>query len=252
LPEANGELSVAKADARSELTTADEPVPLRSLQGDFRVGDWTVLPRQNRIKSGDLSVHLRPRVMDVLAVLAAHGGEVVTRQEIIESVWRRRFIAESVLTRAVFELRRAFGDDPDQPRVIETLQGRGYRLLPEVRRLGASALAEPAPVPMALYWRGQELQLAEGETLIGRSDNATIRVASDVVSRRHARIVADQLQATLEDLGAKNGTYLNGKRLEGSAVLQHGDRITIGPTVLIFRQVDDGDTTVTELNGGRE
>jgi len=243
---------MANVDAEPELTGTDESVPLRPLQDDFRVGDWTVLPRQNRIKSGDRSVHLRPRVMDVLAVLAAGGGEVLARQTIIESVWRRRFIAESVLTRAVFELRRAFGDDPDQPRVIETLQGRGYRLLPGVRRLGTLTLTEPAPVPMVLFWRGQELQLVEGETLIGRGDDATIRVASDYVSRRHARVVADPRRAVLEDLGAKNGTYLNGQRIEAPVELRHGDRITVGPTVLVFRHVDAGDTTVTEMDSGRE
>lgn len=238
---------MARTEKRSEQLDAAETPPLRSLRGNFGVGDWTVLPRENRIKLGERTVHLRPRVMDVLTVLAAHPGEVLARGDVIETVWRRRFIAESVLTRAIFELRQAFDDDPDDPKVVETVQGRGYRLLPRVHLFGSKAIVEPASVPMLLMWRGQEIQLVEGETLIGRGEGTTIRVVSDYVSRRHARVVATQQRAVLEDLGAKNGTYLNGRRIAGTVELHHGDRITVGPTVLIFRILDPGDTTVTEL-----
>jgi pSer/pThr/pTyr-binding forkhead associated (FHA) protein len=55
------------------------------------------------------------------------------------------------------------------------------------------------------------------------------------VSRRHARIVVAGGQATLEDLGSKNGTFLRGKRLTSPAVLSDGDEILLGRVPMTFR-----------------
>jgi TolB-like protein/tetratricopeptide (TPR) repeat protein len=83
--------------------------------------------------------------MDVLVLLAAHPGEVVSKDAIITTVWSKRILADAVLSRAVFELREALGDDAQQPRFIETVAKRGYRLLAAV---GTSKPSErPLRVP---------------------------------------------------------------------------------------------------------
>lgn len=95
---------------------------------DFRVGDWLVRPGQNLVIRAGTTLHLRPKVMDVLIVLAERPGEVVAGEAILEAVWGKRFLARSALASAVCELREVLGDDPQRPRYIETLAKRGYRL----------------------------------------------------------------------------------------------------------------------------
>ena len=75
--------------------------------------------------------------------------------------------------------------------------------------------------------------LLEGPNVIGRAPDATIPYDVAGVSRHHARIVVSRDGVTLEDLGSKNGTYLQGKRIT-SAPLSDGDEIQIGKARMIF------------------
>src|SRR5205085_7546304 len=80
----------------------------------------------------------------------------------------------------------------------------------------------------------QDFILARGENIIGRSADAAVRIRSDEVSRRHARIVVSAEGATIEDLGSRNGTLVRGRRIERPFDLQDGDEIQIGSVVLVF------------------
>jgi len=117
-------------------------------QSDFHVGDWLVQPSLNVIGQAGTVRHLEPQVMDLLAFLATSGGRVVSKDEIIDTVWQGRFIAEATLTRSMADLRRALGDDQRSPRYIETIPKRGYRLVAHVApppRGDHDACAEVAP-----------------------------------------------------------------------------------------------------------
>ena len=71
--------------------------------------------------------------MDVLCDLAAHPREVRRREDLLDSVWGAgTFVSEEVLSRAISELRRLLEDSAQAPRMIETIRGRGYRLIAEV------------------------------------------------------------------------------------------------------------------------
>ncbi len=188
---------------------------------------------------------------------------MISRQEIIDAVWAKRFLADTVLTRAISELRRVLGDDARTPCFIETVSKRGYRLLavplpslevtpgaPATMRPGAS-LRQPdealGKLPVcSIAWGDLEMRLEEGDTIIGRAREALIRVASTRVSRRHARITVCGMDATLEDLGSRNGTYLRGRKIEGPAALADGDEISVGPAILSFRQRHTEETTQIE------
>ncbi len=83
----------------------------------FRLGDWLVEPRLNRLTRDGESIQIELKMMDVLVCLAGHAGELVTRQELIDTVWSVEYITEKTLTRAVAELRRTLGDDAREPTV---------------------------------------------------------------------------------------------------------------------------------------
>jgi Tol biopolymer transport system component/DNA-binding winged helix-turn-helix (wHTH) protein len=106
-----------------------------------------VQPALNRIVGPEpqTSVQVEPKVMEVLLCLAAAPGEVVSREQLIDRVWQGAFVSDDVLTRSIGQLRRVFGDDPERPRVIETIRKRGYRL---VAMPAEGAMAPPAPGSM--------------------------------------------------------------------------------------------------------
>lgn len=72
------------------------------------------------------------------------------------------------------------------------------------------------------------------ETVLGRHPECQIQLNSNMVSRKHARVLKDGSKFVLEDLGSGNGTFLNGKKIEGPTELKHEDRIKLGPILLRF------------------
>ena len=112
----------------------------------FRLGPWLVQADLNRITGPGGAHQIEPRIMRVLLVLVEAGGGVVSRQDLLDEVWADTVVGEEILTRAVSELRRVFGDDPRRPAFIETIRQHGYRLLvPAVPEAVPQAMPAPAP-----------------------------------------------------------------------------------------------------------
>ncbi|XXY49148.1 sigma 54-interacting transcriptional regulator [Sorangium sp. So ce269] len=76
----------------------------------------------------------------------------------------------------------------------------------------------------------------EGALIVGRSDDADVRLDTAAVSRRHAKIVVSGGDIRITDLGSHNGTVVNGERIEGSRPLGSGDVVAIGDTTLMLRR----------------
>lgn len=99
---------------------------------------------------------------------------------------------------------------------------------------GRRAARAGASGRLALLWlsgphTGEEQVLAEDRPIIcGRSRDADIRIEDELVSRRHTKIVFSGGQYVVEDLGSKNGTFLNGEKISGPSVLKPGDYLRIG------------------------
>jgi TolB-like protein/DNA-binding winged helix-turn-helix (wHTH) protein len=98
----------------------------------FRLASWLVRPSLNIVSRNRITVQLEPKLMAVLVCLAEHAGEPVSKEQLLQSVWPDTFVGEGVLTRSIFELRRLFEDDAKEPRVIQTIAKRGYRLVAPV------------------------------------------------------------------------------------------------------------------------
>src|SRR6187401_3783405 len=87
--------------------------------GLFRIGDYLVEPRRNRISGPSGAVTLQPRIVDVLCALAERQGEVLSRTDLIDQVWGVEHGGDESLTRAISQLRKAFGDTRGNGRIIE-------------------------------------------------------------------------------------------------------------------------------------
>jgi two-component system cell cycle response regulator len=94
---------------------------------------------------------------------------------------------------------------------------------------------------------GQLYKLEKGNTIIGRAPNAEVRLGDDGVSRHHASIRLDGDVPYLEDLESRNGTFVNGAKLDGPRKLEDGDKIQVGRTTVVrFAYHDDLDESFHE------
>ena len=137
--------AAARAYDRAEMPTTIERVC--ELGARFRLGDWLVEAGLNRISRGGSVVQLESKAMDVLVLLASRAGELVSRAELQDAVWQTEFVSYNTLVGRISELREALEDDARQPRYIETVPKRGYRLIAAVSsgpgaRPGPGVLAE--------------------------------------------------------------------------------------------------------------
>lgn len=88
-----------------------------------------------------------------------------------------------------------------------------------------------------------------GEVLIGRSPSCTIALEDSKVSRRHVRLSIDGGQARVMDLGSRNGTLVNGEKLDGELLLLPGDRLQIGESTVVFEPSSAASLSDREAEG---
>jgi TolB-like protein/DNA-binding winged helix-turn-helix (wHTH) protein/Tfp pilus assembly protein PilF len=98
----------------------------------FRLGDWLVDPASYRLSRDGREARLEPKVMQVLACLADHAGQVVSRRELEAEVWPGMVVTDDAVTNTVIKLRKALGDDARRPVYVETIAKSGYRLIAPV------------------------------------------------------------------------------------------------------------------------
>ncbi len=110
-----------------------------SLDNPFWVADWKVEPNLGRLSRGKNSVKVEPKVMTVLICLAQEAGNVISREQLEAAAWEGMVVGYDSLASTIIKLRKAFEDDSKNPRIIETVPKRGYRLIAPVN------LAEPIP-----------------------------------------------------------------------------------------------------------
>lgn len=114
----------------------------------WQAGDLCIDVALQQVKVGGRAVELPKLSFELLLTLVQHSPRFVSNDELMSAVWRGIVVSPETVTQRVKLLRDALGDDPKQPRYIEGLRGRGYRLIPEVKR-NPPASAESATLPSA-------------------------------------------------------------------------------------------------------
>jgi DNA-binding winged helix-turn-helix (wHTH) protein len=99
------------------------------LQEGFYLEKWLVEPPLGRVSKNGATVQIEPKIMEVLVLLAKNQLKVVRKETFLQTVWGDANVIDHVLARAISELRRAFRDNPQNPRFIQTIPKIGYRLL---------------------------------------------------------------------------------------------------------------------------
>jgi DNA-binding winged helix-turn-helix (wHTH) protein/tetratricopeptide (TPR) repeat protein len=109
----------------------------------YAFADFVLDPECYRLTRAGADVRVEPRVLELLALLVAERHRVVTKEELVSRLWAAAFVGDSVLSRAVYEARRAVGDDSTGQRFIKTVHGRGYQFVAPVEEAGKAVVAAP-------------------------------------------------------------------------------------------------------------
>ena len=209
-----------------------------------RFGSFCLDLSRRQLVRGAEAVHLTPKAFDLLAFLIGEAPRVVTKTELHERLWPGTFVSDATLVSLVKELRRALDDRDRHSPIIRTVHRVGYAFCSHTE-------TAPRNAPRINHWlvvQGRRVVLQPGETVIGRDPLSTVCLDSAGVSRHHARIVVEETRVLLEDLDSKNGTMLGDARVS-QAVLQDGDRIHLGPVLLVYRASRSGMSTETQMRG---
>jgi DNA-binding winged helix-turn-helix (wHTH) protein len=215
-----------------------------------RFGDFVLDYGTRQLLLDGEEIHLSPKAFELLAFLIDNRPRALSKAELLERLWPSTFVEETNLAGLVAEIRRALRDSATSPVFLRTVYRFGYRFVGEVEESDPTTLAVPSGPRPCLVYENRQIVLLEGSNVIGRAPDSAIRCDAPGVSRHHARVLMSNGVATLEDLGSKNGTYLQRQRIT-SARLSDGDEIRLGHATLTFRiEPDLGPTETVAVDSG--
>lgn len=209
-----------------------------------RFGEFVFDEQTRQLLRGGQVVPLSPKAFELLRHLLRRRPGVVSKAELQALIWPDTHVTEASLASAASDLRSALGDRRRRPQLIRTVHGFGYAFCGEAAEMDGRARGEAsAGSPIyRLIWKRREIELSEGENILGRDRDSVAWIDSPSVSRRHARIVVSGDQAILEDLGSRNGTWIRGRKVTGPIRLSDLDEVKLGSVVAVFRVFEPGET----------
>jgi DNA-binding winged helix-turn-helix (wHTH) protein len=208
-----------------------------------RFGKFDFDPVTRRVRCEGVDIHLAPKAFELLAALLDGAPRVVSKRELHARLWPGGAVADATLVALIKQLRAALDDRDRAAPLIRTVHRVGYAL--EI----SLAQREQSMPSVAARWLtvGQRrLSLATGENIVGRDEAASVRLDDPVVSRRHARILVSSSGAHIEDLGSKNGTFIDGQPIAaGPMPLRDGIQLAFGTVRVIYGESGNGMPTLT-------
>jgi DNA-binding winged helix-turn-helix (wHTH) protein len=191
---------------------------------------FTFDPHRRQLTRGGGEVALTPKAFALLEALINAAPDAVSKEKLYDLLWGETFVESGNLHNLVSEVRAAIGDEDHA--IIRTVHRIGYAF-------AAPLVREQSSSPR-LHIGNDVIDLAPGDTIIGRE-----RLGTPDVSRQHARITVAGSEISIEDLGSKNGTFVDGKSIKRRTVIRDGSEIIFGRTRATLRVVDAGAPTVT-------
>jgi DNA-binding winged helix-turn-helix (wHTH) protein/Flp pilus assembly protein TadD len=119
--------------------------------------DFVMDTDRRELRAGCAAIDVEPQVFDLLEYLIRHRDRVVSRDELIESIWGGRIVSESALSTRINAVRSAIGDSGTQQRLIKTLPRRGVRFVGEARQEAKT----PHEVPAATLDNGEAIEISK-------------------------------------------------------------------------------------------
>jgi DNA-binding winged helix-turn-helix (wHTH) protein len=208
----------------------------------YRFGPFELDTRAGELRRNDERVAVTPKVFQLLLMLVENPGTLITKREFLDKIWGETNVEEGSVTRAITSLRSALNDNASKPEYVQTVPRRGYRFVAAVQRVGDFASKSSFQVVVG----ERRYPLKEGENILGRAEDCEVRLELASISRHHAVIVVDGDRIALRDLRSKNGTFVGGRRIEGTVDVSDRRQIRLGSVTLIVLSASGDPSTLTE------
>jgi DNA-binding winged helix-turn-helix (wHTH) protein len=202
------------------------------------------------VRRDGIDVHLPPKAFDLLLLLVRNQPGAVPHERLHAELWPGVHVSETSLAALVTQLRKALGDRSAEGRIVRTLHRVGYAFAGDALVVGGTPVAG-TPI-CRLLWRGVRVDVAPGESVIGRDRRAAIQIDADSVSRHHARLMVTEREVSIEDLDSKNGTWIAGERISGAVPLTDGVSFRVGSETIRVEIGTADRSTRTVTNGANK
>lgn len=116
----------------------------------YRFGEFRLDPEAASLRRGEAELGLPPKALLVLTYLIEHRQRVVPKQELVEAIWKDTFVTDDALVQVVTAIRRALGDDPENPHYLRTRPRVGYQFIAAVEEQ-LPAAGGPAAAPVSVW-----------------------------------------------------------------------------------------------------
>jgi len=210
-----------------------------------RFGDVVFDDESRQLWRNGTPVHLSLKAFELLSLLVHIRPAAVSKSDIQEHLWPSTFVTEGNIASLIAKIREAIGDTGHAAHIIRTVHGFGYAFGADVS--GDTTAVRAHGVHCMLVGETGEYPLRDGANLIGRDEQAAVRLDFTTVSRHHARLLVTEDGAWLEDLHSKNGTFVRDVKVCAAVMLSDGDRIRVGSSVLLtFKTLRPGAATTLE------
>jgi DNA-binding winged helix-turn-helix (wHTH) protein/Tfp pilus assembly protein PilF len=195
------------------MSAADSP----KLKEVYEFGPFRVDPEKQIVQRDGEFIPLQPKTFQILLVLIRHNQEVVSKDDLMKAVWPDTFVEEANLSRNIFMLRKALGENAPEQRYIITVPGRGYRLAENVQL----ALEQELSI-IAAKREKVEVQVAETRPWGRIAAAAIVVVAVSAVAWRffgHRTVLTEKDTVVLADFANSTGdTVFDGTLRQGMTV----------------------------------
>jgi DNA-binding winged helix-turn-helix (wHTH) protein/Tol biopolymer transport system component len=101
----------------------------------MKFGEFTLDSKQARLSCQDKELSIEPKLFELLLLFVNQPNTIITRQDILDNLWADSLVTDNAINKLVANLRKVLADDPKNPRYIQTVPKRGYRLICEVTLL---------------------------------------------------------------------------------------------------------------------
>jgi TolB-like protein len=123
---------------------------------ELRFADFKVDIARHELRRADAVIHIEPQVFDLLVYLVQHRERIVSKDELIETIWRGRIVSEAALSSRIKSVRHALGDSGNDQCLIRTVHKRGFRFVGQVDEdvSAPAAIDSQPPAPHGLAGHG--------------------------------------------------------------------------------------------------
>jgi DNA-binding winged helix-turn-helix (wHTH) protein/Tfp pilus assembly protein PilF len=154
---------------------------------NFYVGKWLVECELNRISDADNEKILAPKLMKLLQLLAGNPARAFSQDELLRILWPDQVVSDSSLYQAIAQLRKALEDSAADPKYIERISGKGYRLIAEVKIYPSKSMASHLGLKPILLFVLLMLAIFVLSSIVWLSLNDVGKTESIAVSNQHSK-----------------------------------------------------------------